>query len=618
LIRTARAPHHCPLASVTGALLLVGLVAVGLVAVGPLDLSRPSPASAGTAGFSDVSASHPFYGHITWMEEEGVSTGYADGTFRPGHVVTRGAMAAFLYRVAGSPAFDLPSPPTFPDVPAGHPFFTEVEWLAAEGITVGFPDGTFRPGDATSRGAMAAYLFRSSGSPAFEDPETARFTDVSLTHPYSHDVEWLAAEQVTTGFDDDTFRPASPVTRQSMSAFIFRVQHRAPALEVEGDFVTGLDLPWDVAWAPDGGMLFDDLGGGIYAVPPGADEPTERLTDPQLAGDLADFQAWGESGMTGLVLDPDFAVNRTFYTCQIDTDRGNAPADHDLDDDRGGQVVSWTVDEDYTAVTRVAEVIHLAQWFPVDGGHLGCRLRFGLDGHLWIATGDRRCGTNPQDLSVLAGKVLRVDEDADAEDILLGVPGNPFYGDDDPGTDPTIYTYGHRNPQGLALRPATGQMFSVEHGTVADDEVNLLTPGANFGWDPAGTVACADAVGGQSETDYYLGDSDPMTDLVTHPDAVEALWSSGLPTVATSGAGFLEGDSWGGWEGGLMVATLKGRHARVMFFTEGGALIEERRPPELDQVFGRLRTVQLGPDEDVFLTTSNHNEDRVIRVSATP
>ncbi|OWY62624.1 hypothetical protein B7486_57410, partial [cyanobacterium TDX16] len=279
----------------------------------------PQRAEAGVAppSFSDVSPSQVFFGHITWLAEEGITTGFPDGTYRPSAPISRGAMAAFLHRVAGEPGSTPPEVPTFSDVSVAHPFFEEVEWLAGEGITTGFGDGTFRPGAATSRQATAAYLHRFSGSPTFAQPTTATFSDVSVAHPFFDEVEWLVAEQVTTGFPDGGFHPTAAVSRQAMAAFVFRQQHLAPDLEV-GVLAQGLNLPWDVATTPDGAVLFDEVTGAIRALRPGEDAPTGNLTDPALTGDLADFQPWGEAGMTGLVLDPDFESNRTFYTCQVD------------------------------------------------------------------------------------------------------------------------------------------------------------------------------------------------------------------------------------------------------------------------------------------------------------
>jgi len=174
--------------------------------------------------FSDVPPSHPFYGPITHMADQGVLRGFPDGTFRPSATVTRQAMAAFLYRLAGEPAFDPPEDPSFSDVATSHPFFAEIEWLAADEITTGFPDGTYKPGAVVTRQAMAAFMYRMAGEPDFEPPGTPTFTDVPTTHPFFAEIEWMAAESITTGFPDDTYRPEATVTRQAMAAFLERIQ----------------------------------------------------------------------------------------------------------------------------------------------------------------------------------------------------------------------------------------------------------------------------------------------------------------------------------------------------------------------------------------------------------
>jgi hypothetical protein len=172
--------------------------------------------------FTDVLDTHPFRCDIGWLVDEGIGQGYDDDTFRPASPVSRQAMAAFLHRHAGSPPVTLPTTPTFPDVPANHPFYDEIEWLAATGITTGNPDGTFRPAAQVSRQAMAAYLHRYAGEPEVDLPTTPTFPDVPLTHPFFEEIEWLQAEGIAGGFDDETFRPATAVSRQSMSAFLHR------------------------------------------------------------------------------------------------------------------------------------------------------------------------------------------------------------------------------------------------------------------------------------------------------------------------------------------------------------------------------------------------------------
>ncbi len=289
-----------------------------------------------------------------------------------------------------------------------------------------------------------------------------------------------------------------------------------------------------------------------------------------------------------IVVDPDFTTNRRFYTCQGHTEPNQA---------NEVQVIAWTINAAYDSATRVNDP--LVGGLPAHhdlqtdlGGHTGCRLRFGPEGYLWISTGDGALSANSQSLTSLGGKILRVDKFTGG-----GAPGNPF------SSHPRIYTYGHRNPQGLARRPGTDQMWSVEHGPDHDDEVNLLTSGDNYGWAPKGTH------------DNY-NENVPMTDLKKFPDAIEAKWSSGQRTLATSGGIFLDGDWWDEWKGRLAVGTLATTSLRVIKFDHSGAFVSETRANELYRTYGRLRTPMIGPDKALYLTTSNGDgQDKILKVS---
>ncbi len=331
--------------------------------------------------------------------------------------------------------------------------------------------------------------------------------------------------------------------------------------------VSGLSIPWGIAFAPDGTMLFTQRAGVL----------SSRLADgtvQPVTAEFSDLFARGETGLMGIGVDPSFSSNRRFYTCQ-----GHTGPEI--------QVIAWTINAAYTVATRVADPL-VGSMPVVTGRHGGCRLRFGPQGYLWIATGDAASGTVPQDLTSLGGKVLRVNASTGA-----GAPTNPF-------APSRVYTYGHRNVQGLALRPGTSQMWSVEHGPSVDDEINLLVAGRNYGWDP---------VPGYDE-------SVPMTDLVKFPSAVEAKWSSGGRTLATSGGIFLEGDQWGVWEGRLAVATLKDSKLRLFEFTPDGGFVSQVIIPELNGAFGRLRTPMMGPDGALYVSTSNGSGvDRILRVT---
>jgi len=211
-----------------------------------------------------------------------------------------------------------------------------------------------------------------------------------------------------------------------------------------------------------------------------------------------------------------------------------------------------------------------------------------------VGAGDNAEGSNPQDRDTLAGKVLRIDP-------ATGEPavGNPFGGS---GPSAYVWNYGHRNVQGLAVRPGTDQVYGVEQGTSRDDEVNLLEQGANYGYDP-------DGAGGSYD------ESVPMTDLDLPGGAVAAVWSSGESTIATCGGTFLDGDRWGDYDGLLLLGVLKGEGVLALRLADDGHLLEQFRLPELEGTHGRIRTVQLGTDGDLYVTTDNGDDDQLLRVT---
>lgn len=350
----------------------------------------------------------------------------------------------------------------------------------------------------------------------------------------------------------------------------------APALKIQV-IVKNLDNPWDLAQAPDGTLIFDQRAGGLWV------HSTAGKTS-KVEADFGDLYVGGEVGLMGIVLDPLFADSGRFYTCQAS----------DPDDDI--RVIAWTMAKNYASAERMQSLV---TGLPLNKGsnrHGGCRLRFDGTGALNIGTGDVATGTNPQDLSSLGGKTLRVDP-------MTGKAsaGNPFLDSSDPKTQ-LIYTYGHRNVQGLALRPGTDQMFNAEHGPSVDDEVNLLTAGGNYGWNPVGS--------GSSDYD----ESVPMTDAGLGT-VVTAVWSSGNPTIATSGLTFLSGKQWGAYDGALLVAALKGQGVVLMRLDEKGKVLTSGRLAQFEGTYGRIRTVQQGTDGALYVTTSNGGDDVILKVT---
>lgn len=337
--------------------------------------------------------------------------------------------------------------------------------------------------------------------------------------------------------------------------------------------VTGLSIPWDVTFTPDGTMLYDERGGGIHA----------RLASGEVrtvAADFSDLFVGGEIGLLGMVVDPDYATNRTIYTCQGHTDTSG----------RDIRVVRWQVNAAYTSASRVGTPL-VTGITNTGSNHGGCRVRFDTAKLLYVSTGDAFSGTLPQDLTSLNGKTLRMTREG------APAPGNPFISSPNARTR-LIYTYGHRNVQGLALRPGTNDMWSVEQGTDRDDEVNRLVGGRNYGWNPGPSY----------------DQTRPMTDL-SLPNVKTAVWSSGLPTLATSGGTWLSGSQWGRWDGTMVVAALKASSLRVLTVSGTEGLTSIESPPELNGTFGRLRSPQLGPDGALYVTTSNGTDDKILRVT---
>ena len=231
----------------------------------------------------------------------------------------------------------------------------------------------------------------------------------------------------------------------------------APTLDVT-TYLDEVDIPWDVAFVGDLMLVTERDQERILARFPGGET---RVLSSAPAG------MWhqGETGLMGIAVDPAFAENRRIYTCHGYSSGGTTDI----------RVVRWGINEAFTAATQQANVITGIQ--IVTGRHGGCRLRFAGNGALFVGTGDSAVGVNPQSLTSPNGKTLRVIAGTGAP-----WPGNPFF-DAANQVKRTIYAYGHRNVQGLALRKGN-QMWSAEHGPDRDDEVNKLKAGSNYGWNP--------------------------------------------------------------------------------------------------------------------------------------
>jgi glucose/arabinose dehydrogenase len=351
------------------------------------------------------------------------------------------------------------------------------------------------------------------------------------------------------------------------------------AVEVVTD---GLEHGWDIGFLPDGSALVTERPARISLVS-GLREGADLS---RVDADLDDVFVSGEGGLLGVVVHPDFATSREFTTCQTHQENGS-PVDIRL--------VTWRLAEDGGSAERMEDLL---TGLPLSTGrHSGCRPEIAADGALLVGTGDTAVGSVPQDLTSLGGKVLRLDLETGEP-----LPDNPFASED--GNQRYVLSYGHRNVQGVAVQPGTGEVYTAEHGPSFNDEVNRIEAGGNYGWDPAqgGTV------GGYDE-------SVPMTDLERYPDAVPAVWQSGTTTQAICAAEFLEGEQWGAFEGALVVTALKGAKLLVLHLDDDGALADVSIPEATNGSHGRLRAARLGPDGALYVTTTNGDDDELLRIT---
>ncbi|HEY7598070.1 MAG TPA: PQQ-dependent sugar dehydrogenase [Actinophytocola sp.] len=355
-----------------------------------------------------------------------------------------------------------------------------------------------------------------------------------------------------------------------------------PGLLVE-QVAGGLEHGWDIGFLPDGKVLVTERPARISLL--SSAKPGAKVS--QVKADLSDVFVSGEGGLMGMVVHPDFARTRLFTTCQTHTENG---------DPQDIRLVTWRLAEDGRTARREKELL---TGLPISTGrHSGCRPTIGPDGMLIVGTGDTAQGSISQDKTSLGGKTLRLDLNTGKP-----APDNPFIKAKN-AKQRYVYTYGHRNIQGVAVRPGTDQIFTAEHGPSFNDEVNLIQAGRNYGWDPSQ----GGKVGGYDE-------SVPMTDLQRFPDAVPAKWQSGETTEAVCAATFLDGDQWGALNGALVITALKGAKVLLLTLTEAGDVASVAIPKEFNNRFGRLRAARTGPDGALYITTTNGSDDKLLRVT---
>ena len=331
----------------------------------------------------------------------------------------------------------------------------------------------------------------------------------------------------------------------------------ASAMAVKADNFQQAESPWDMAFLKDGTMFFTEKCKGLSVRTPNGD--VKKLLGVGGSSGFAkvkdDLFCDGQAGVQGVAIDPDFDSNRYVYL--YSSSRG-------ANRTYGGYnniLMRMKVGSSMADVSDIVEIINDFGYKPKKsnhpfggpGAHNGGRVRFGPDGFIYVAIGDNHSGEGPQSPTQLRGKILRVDRD-----------GKAAAGNKPPaGFDARVFTYGHRNPQGIAFRPGTGEPFVSENGPWHSDEVTKLENGGNGGWDPRGNVngrpECPDGYCGYSpnqmgalppkERAAFM----PMTDLKAYPNAMKPAWNNNGLSQGMCGSVFLVGKQWKEWEGRLAV-----------------------------------------------------------------
>ena len=317
--------------------------------------------------------------------------------------------------------------------------------------------------------------------------------------------------------------------------------------------LAGLASPWDVAFATDGTLFFTEKCRGLSVRL--TDGAVVRLFGTSGAALVAsDLACEGQSGVHGVALDPGFASNRRIYVYM-----GSS-----LTTPRTNRVVRLVLAADLRSASQRTDIVtgipfkHVGTANGGAGAHSGGRIRFGPDGLLYVTTGDNHNAVLPQSPTLLGGKVLRVTTDGAA------APGNASPA----GFDRRIFTYGHRNVQGISFHPVSAQPYVAEHGPNHSDEVTALVNGGNGGWDPQARagLSCPDSYCGYSGSPSTM----PMTDTVRFPAAIRPAWTNSGASQGMGPVQFLSGTQWGAWNGRLAVGIMRGERVEILALDDAG------------------------------------------------
>jgi glucose/arabinose dehydrogenase len=325
----------------------------------------------------------------------------------------------------------------------------------------------------------------------------------------------------------------------------------------------GLEVPWSIDFLDERRALITERPGRLRLVEDGKLHPKPIAGTPDVLNE-------GQGGLLDVAVDPEYAEDGWIYLAYSDAVQGAAgeerpPAMTCIV--RGRLKHHTWVDE--AIVYRAPRAT-----YHTTRHHYGCRIVFDPDGYLYFGIGDRGVGEQAQDLSKPNGKIHRLHRDG-------RVPSdNPFVGRD--GALPSIYSYGHRNPQGLAVHPVTGRVWVTEHGPMGGDELNLIAPGLNYGW-PVVT--------------YGLNYNGTVISEFTRKAGMEVPNLYWKPSIAVCGLDFYRGEKFGKWKNRLLVGALKYEEVNLLDIEQDRVIHQET----ILKNAGRVRDVACGPDGLIYV-----------------
>jgi aldose sugar dehydrogenase len=347
----------------------------------------------------------------------------------------------------------------------------------------------------------------------------------------------------------------------------------AGQLEVQ-TVASGLVNPWSLAFLPDGRMLVTERPGRMRIV------TSEGQLSPPLKG-VPDVWASGQGGLHDVATDTSFAQNRTIYFCFAERTAGG-----------GRTAVARATLNDSNGRLDDPRIIFRQEGPLSSGNHYGCRIAQASDGNLFVTLGEHfNYRDEAQNLGNHLGKIIRIAPDG-------SVPAdNPFVGR--AGAKPEIWSYGHRNEQGLAINPASGDLWETEHGPRGGDEVNIIGKGKNYGWPVIG---------------YGIDYSGAKIHDSTAKDGMEQPIKYWVPSIAPSGMTFYTAKLFPKWTGSVFSGALAGKMLVRLSLNGNTVTSEERLLRNLNE---RIRDVRQGPDGALWLLTDNA-AGRILRVSPAP